>query len=143
MNTPVYADNCQACGKEHLSIELIPVKLGTYSASRIRVCLKCLIKSDVYGDYKEAAELIMSTSMIKNSQEISKEAASQAKNALKNVLGQPNWLRGIGIGGAHNRYCIKVNVASLTDEVQNAIPESVSGVPVVVEVVGDILAQDV
>lgn len=65
MSTPVYADNCQACSQEHLSIELIPVKLGTYSASRIRVCMACLLKTDVYEDYKQAAELIMATSVVK------------------------------------------------------------------------------
>lgn len=65
-NSPVYADNCQACGREHLNIELIPVKLGNYSMSRVRVCLGCLVHSNIYDDYKEAAELIMQTSKVQN-----------------------------------------------------------------------------
>ncbi|HLG28328.1 MAG TPA: hypothetical protein VI423_11125 [Paenisporosarcina sp.] len=59
MSTPVYADNCQACGQEHLSIELIPIKLGSFLLSRVKVCMGCLLKSDVYQDYKEAADLIL------------------------------------------------------------------------------------
>lgn len=61
MSNAVYADNCQACGQEHLNIELIPVKLGTYAMSRVRVCLGCLANSNTYDDYQEAAELIMQT----------------------------------------------------------------------------------
>lgn len=61
-NSVVYADNCQACGQEHLNIELIPIKLGNYAMSRVRVCLGCLAHSNIYDDYKEAAELIMQTS---------------------------------------------------------------------------------
>lgn len=63
-NSPVYADNCQACGQEHLNIELIPVKLGNYFMSRVKICLGCLTNSDIYGDYKEAAELILQVSKL-------------------------------------------------------------------------------
>ena len=65
-NSPVYADNCQACGQEHLNIELIPIKLGNYALSRVRVCLGCLVYSNVQEDYKEAAELILQCSKNKN-----------------------------------------------------------------------------
>lgn len=64
MNTLVYADNCQACSQECLSTELIPVKLGSYCLSRIKVCMSCLIHSNVYEDYKEAAELILQTTKV-------------------------------------------------------------------------------
>jgi len=62
INPVVCADNCQACGIEHLNIELIPVKLGNYALAR--VCLGCLANAnkadnDIYGDYKKSAELIM------------------------------------------------------------------------------------
>lgn len=61
MNAPVHADNCQACGQEFLSTELIPVKLGSYYVPRIRICLGCLVQGDIYEDYREAAELILDT----------------------------------------------------------------------------------
>lgn len=66
----VFADNCQACGQEHLNIELIPVKLGNKALSRIRVCLGCLVKAnaldyDIQDDYKEVAHLLMQTSKVK------------------------------------------------------------------------------
>lgn len=65
MSNTVYADNCQACGQEHLNIELIPVKLGNKALSRLRICLGCLAHSNTYDDYKEAAELIMQTSKLR------------------------------------------------------------------------------
>lgn len=64
MSTIVYADNCQACGQEYLNIELIPVKLGSKALSRIRICLGCFTHSDIQDDYKEAAELIIQTSVL-------------------------------------------------------------------------------
>lgn len=64
MSKAVYADNCQACGQEHLNIELIPVKLGNKALSRVRICLGCLAHSNIQDDYREAAELIMQTSKL-------------------------------------------------------------------------------
>lgn len=55
----VYADNCGACGEEYLSIELVPVKLGTLFLSRVKTCVGCLVESpDIYQEYKEAVDLI-------------------------------------------------------------------------------------
>lgn len=67
----IYADNCQACGQEHLNIDLIPVKLGNKALSRVRVCLGCLVKAnalnyDIHDDYKEAASLLIQTIQRKN-----------------------------------------------------------------------------
>ncbi len=62
----------------------------------------------------------------------------QAKEALKERLGRPSWLRGVGIGGRAGDYCVKVNVASVTDEVRASIPSTIRGVPVIVEAVGQI-----
>ncbi len=67
MSTPIYADNCQACGAEYLSSELIPVKLGEVSLSRIRICLGCLaMDNNVFEDYRHAAELIVQTSQVES-----------------------------------------------------------------------------
>lgn len=56
---PIFADNCGACGEEYLSTQLIPVKLGNTVLSRVRICLGCLVQSDIYQNYKEAAEAIV------------------------------------------------------------------------------------
>lgn len=53
-----FADNCGACGKEYLSTELTPIKFGSYSLSRIRICVSCLTYANIAEDYKNAAELI-------------------------------------------------------------------------------------
>ncbi len=63
------------------------------------------------------------------------DRARKAKMVLKAVLGNPEWLVGIGIGVGPS---VKVNVSSLTDEVQQKIPLQVDGIPVVVEEVGKI-----
>lgn len=62
----VHADNCQACGQEQLNIELIPVKLGHKTLSRIRICLGCLIHTNkedysIQNDYQEAIKLLTQT----------------------------------------------------------------------------------
>lgn len=62
----VHADNCQACGQEQLNIELVPVKLGNKSLSRIRICLGCLVHTNkedysIQNDYQEAIELLTQT----------------------------------------------------------------------------------
>lgn len=72
--------------------------------------------------------------------ELSKSEVERAKAELKEQLGRPPWLRGIGIGGERGNYCLKVNVTSMTGEVREQIPAVVAGVPVIVEVVGAIRA---
>ncbi len=60
MSAQVFADNCQVCGEEKLSIELMPVRLGEHSFSRIKTCLGCLIEhKDIQAEFKEAANLIV------------------------------------------------------------------------------------
>lgn len=55
----VYADNCGACGKEFTSIELVPVKLGSFAFSRIKICVGCLVEApEICKDYEDAVELI-------------------------------------------------------------------------------------
>lgn len=69
------------------------------------------------------------------------ERASAAKATLKAQLGRPEWLRGIGIAAdPEGSLYVKVNVAVLTAEAQAAVPESIDGVPVRLEAVGDIKA---
>ena len=71
MSTPVYAVNCQVCGEERLSVEVMPIRLGSHSFSRINTCLACIINNnDVLDDFKESANLII---------EVMREAATQAK----------------------------------------------------------------
>ncbi|HLG28329.1 MAG TPA: hypothetical protein VI423_11130 [Paenisporosarcina sp.] len=48
-------------------------------------------------------------------------------------------MRGIGIGTKDGKHCVKVNVSAITDDVRR-IPSDVGGVPVMVDVVGDIVA---
>ena len=69
------------------------------------------------------------------------EEATAAKATLRSNLGRPEWLRGVGIGKDDTGYCIKVNVASITADVEASIPREIDGVPVHVEVVGDISVQ--
>lgn len=56
---PIYPDNCGVCGEEYLSSQLIAIKLGGVTLSNVRVCLGCLAQSDIYEDYKDAAEAIL------------------------------------------------------------------------------------
>jgi hypothetical protein len=65
-----------------------------------------------------------------------KTDTERAKLVLRAKLGRPSWLRGIGLGGEPGDYCIKVNVAELTNEVRASLPKTVDGVPVQVEAVG-------
>jgi hypothetical protein len=65
MSMAVFADNCQACGEEYLSTDLIAVKLGNYTLTRVRVCLGCLAHSNIIDDYKKASELIVQTKFAK------------------------------------------------------------------------------
>jgi len=67
--------------------------------------------------------------------------AQQAKAVLKERIGRPSWLRGIGIGGEPGDYCVKVNVSALTDEVRAVVPSAVGGVRVVIDAVGTIRAR--
>lgn len=53
----------------------------------------------------------------------------------------PTWLRGIGIGGSLVSPVVCVLVHSMTDEVRAAIPSKMGNVDVIVEAVGDIVAQ--
>lgn len=71
---------------------------------------------------------------------ITMEHALKAKAALKEKLGRPEWLRGIGIsyeiGVGHY---IKVNVRE--EQPDMTVPCSIDGVTVRTEVVGEIVAQ--
>jgi len=73
------------------------------------------------------------------------ERASTARDALCSSLFEgspPVWSRGFGVGRDQDgSYFVKVNVGSLTDEVRASLPETVDGVPVVIEEVGDVVAQ--
>ena len=70
---------------------------------------------------------------------ISMEQASAAKAALRERIGRPEWLRGIGIGAGENgSLVIQVNVSEVTAEVQSQVPSEVNGVPVRIEAVGEI-----
>jgi hypothetical protein len=66
--------------------------------------------------------------------------AQHAKATLKEKLGHPHWLRGIGIAGESGNYCVKVNVDVMSDEVRAAVPPAVNGVRVMINAVGNIRA---
>jgi len=73
---------------------------------------------------------------------ITLDEARAAKAILRTRIGRPSWLRGVGIGhdGAGN-HVVKVNVATVTEEVRAQLPTNVGHVPVVVEAVGDIVSR--
>jgi hypothetical protein len=70
------------------------------------------------------------------------QQALQAKNALRSKLGRPAWLRGVGVGFDDDHGCfVKVNVGEITPDVLDVLPDEVLGVKVLVEAVGEIVAQ--
>ncbi len=64
------------------------------------------------------------------------EEATNAKTIVRQRLGRPEWLRGIGLGMDAEGYFVKVNVAALTADVERHVPRSVGDVRVELEVVG-------
>lgn len=72
------------------------------------------------------------------------EQAATAKATLRAQLGQPTWLRGVGISanpaGPAGTFIVKVNVSDITPEVISQIPNEIDGVRVLLEAVGDIKA---
>ena len=55
------AVNCQACGLECFSSELAPIKLGEFIFDNLQICASCHAFANAEGDFKEAAEIIIST----------------------------------------------------------------------------------
>jgi hypothetical protein len=66
--------------------------------------------------------------------------AQIAKVILQAKLGQPNWLRGIGIGNDGQKFFIKVNIDKMSPYVQATLPNEISGVEVRIAIVGNIEA---
>lgn len=67
--------------------------------------------------------------------------ARAAQEALKDVIGKPEWLSGIGIDkGDNGDYRVRVNTAWMDDDVIASIPGEILGVPVAVMEVGRIVA---
>lgn len=56
--------------------------------------------------------------------------------SLKERLGRPEWLRGIGL----SRDSVEVRVKEITPEIKALIPDMIAGVPINIEAVGDIVA---
>lgn len=69
---------------------------------------------------------------------ITEEQAKQAKYALRESLGRPKWLRGVGISQTKTGFFVAVRVVALTPEVSRCIPSKINGVKVSVESVGDL-----
>lgn len=66
-------------------------------------------------------------------------ALRAAKERVRTAIGRPPWLTGgVGIGAS----CVIVGVLEVTDEIRRLVPESVDGVPVRLEEVGQVYAQD-
>jgi hypothetical protein len=68
------------------------------------------------------------------------DAARAAKNKAKQVLSQYGQVNGVGITERDGQYAIKVNLekGSVTDE---DWPDSIDGVPLVVQLIGKIRKQ--
>jgi len=72
----------------------------------------------------------------------STKSISTVKKELMERLKNKTWFQGIGIALYQGERSIKVRVAYINEEVQRAIPQSVDGFSVVVEVVGKIVKRD-
>lgn len=73
---------------------------------------------------------------------VSLEQAIKAKKSLKDQLARPDWLRGIGVGqNERGEHLIEVRVGIDTQEVREAIPASIEGVPIRVTVIGNVRPQ--
>jgi len=55
------AVNCQTCGLEYFSSELVPIKLGELIFDKLKICANCNAFANSEEDFKEAAEIIIST----------------------------------------------------------------------------------
>jgi len=66
------------------------------------------------------------------------EEARQVKALLKERLGKPDWLRGIGIGNdsAHG-FVVRVNVDALTDEIRKSVPALIESVQIEIQATGE------
>lgn len=72
---------------------------------------------------------------------ITSTEARAAKLALRPLLAQHPWFRGITTGSDAFGSFVRVNVSARTSEVMATIPARWHGVPVYVEAVGEIGAQ--
>lgn len=69
------------------------------------------------------------------------EAALEAKTRLRERLGRPPWLRGIGVAEEPGKgFVVQVNVDAVSADVRAAVPERLRGVPVRTEQVGRVRA---
>ncbi len=67
------------------------------------------------------------------------EEARHAKVSLKERLGRPEWLRGVGIGNDPTKgFVVHVNIDVLTDEIRSTVPASINGVQVEVHVTDEV-----
>lgn len=65
---------------------------------------------------------------------ITRKQADEAKEKLKDLLGQPAWLTGVALGLGGSGVSIRVAVdGEVTDELRAAVPASVDGVEVILE----------
>ena len=72
---------------------------------------------------------------------ISDGQAKAAQKKLRDQLNRPSWGRGIGISEDPPGSCILVVLVNeMTDEIQRVVPSNVDGVPVRLEVIGDVWA---
>jgi len=62
------------------------------------------------------------------------------KDLLRNRIGHPDWLRGIGVGKENGDYYVKVNVSNRPSNIE--IPRYFLGVEIRIADVGDVEASD-
>lgn len=70
-----------------------------------------------------------------------RDAARAAKMHLAQDLTSYKYVNGVGLSKASGQWVVKVNMSTKHSSTLRHIPESIDGVPVIVEVVGDLSAQ--
>lgn len=66
------------------------------------------------------------------------ERARKAKDETVRLTGKMSCLRGVGITKVRGKYAVKV---SLSEPAGDSLPKDVDGVPIVVEIVGEVRKQ--
>ena len=68
--------------------------------------------------------------------------ARRAKEAVVDLLGDQDAVAAVGIAVTDDGYAVKVNLSeALAEEAAAAIPDTVEGVPVLVELTGPVIKQ--
>jgi hypothetical protein len=64
----VYSDNCEACGGEELSSDLLPVKIGSLSLNLCAVCINYSVAAEIIGVLPQH-KYLMAANILKSAQQ--------------------------------------------------------------------------